>query len=158
MHIESKPHIVSRSAMPARKLSDDQFDLVEKTGTHCCVARPRFLGVMIQEVSDLEMLADRQIDVALGDLEKTFRRILIPLEVFGQIRTDAIPLEHRAFFLLERHEHRDGETFDDPLFRATYKRQAIKSCLRRNLDVNTCKWLGGLDDRAVSEPDPAVLE
>src|SRR5678815_5402000 len=145
MHIESKPHIVSRSAMPARKLSDDQFDLVEKTGTHCCVARPRFLGVMIQEVSDLEMLADRQIDVALGDLEKTFRRILIPLE-------------HRAFFLLERHEHRDGETFDDPLFRATYKRQAIKSCLRRNLDVNTCKWLGGLDDRAVSEPDPAVLE
>jgi hypothetical protein len=57
-------------AVPARDLLDNELQFVQQLRIHGRVARPHSLLVVIQKVTDTQMLGNRDIDVGGRDLEK----------------------------------------------------------------------------------------
>src|SRR6188474_2987866 len=99
MYVEGVTH-GRRRAVPSRDLGDDQLQLVEQPGADCRVTRPYLLIVVAQKIADPKMLADREVNVSLGDLEKAGGWLLISGQPLREIRSDAIPVEHRPFLFL----------------------------------------------------------
>src|SRR6266511_5391561 len=71
-------------AVPPCDLGDDELELVQKPRVDCRVPRPGLLPVVTQKVADSKMLADRQIDIALVDLEESCRGLLLPGDLLRQ--------------------------------------------------------------------------
>src|SRR5438309_289814 len=83
---------------------DGELQLIEQPRLQRDVLRPHVVLIIVRdEVADLQMLADREIQVLRVHLEETVGVFLVFLaaEFFGQIRPDAISVEHRAKLFLE---------------------------------------------------------
>jgi len=113
---------------------------------------------VIQEITDLEMLGDRKIDVVLVDLEKSLGGLLSASETLGEIGPDAISVEHRSLFFLEGNEYRDSETFHNALSLASHQGKAIEAWLCGDIYLGAAERLPWLDESAVAKADPAVLQ
>jgi hypothetical protein len=98
------------------ELREYELELVEQARTKRHVLRPHdLLIVMGKEVSQTQMLADREIQVLRIDLEEAVGMILflVAAKAFRQIGPDAIPIEHCAELFLERTHHGERRLPDD---------------------------------------------
>src|ERR1019366_6207876 len=98
------------------------------------------------------------IHVALIDFQKPFRRLLAPGDILGQIRSDAISVQHRSFLVLKRNEHSDCQTFYNPPLAPSNEGQPVKSGLRWCANIGAIERQNRLGGGGLSVPDPAIAE
>src|SRR6185503_7573481 len=125
MYVERETHGLS-GAVPPHDFRDDELQLVQQPWAYRGVARPRLLVVVGQEIAHPKVLADWQVNVSLGDLEKPGRRLLVSGKLFREICPDAIAVQHGPFLFLERDEDGERQTINDSKLISTNEREAIK--------------------------------
>src|SRR5687768_14458757 len=156
MNVERQLHIRARAPVPSRQLGNHQLDLVEEPGADRSVPGPRVLAVVVQEIADLEVLADRKVHIGFTNLQKAFRRILLSRDSLGEICPDAISVEHRTFLLPEWDEHRDRKSADDTLLLVANQCEPIEPGFGGSDHFRPDQRPRNLDSRAVAYAHPAV--
>ena len=160
MHIELQL-LRSRDALLFFQLRHHQLEFVEQARIQRDVLGPDVVLIIVRnEITNLQMLADREIEMLRIDLEEAIRMLLVlsAPELFGEVCPDAIAVEHRTKLLLERAHDGDRRLTDDLAVAAVYERQIIEAGNRRRRDVGALDGVRRESRLHASQRGPLVRE